>query len=195
MSSPAKVLSFLTSFPPLSKVTLSSPSPSSSKPAESFSTVSETSMYNGVSQKCTHLQFALPSSGLEISTPRKKIKRVLTTTSAILPDEMEDLHSHDMLQLAWASHDIFTAYLQFHCLSVKEFDIMHAIATNEYEQAEVFLKKADWQIGEIKHVLDSEEVGLLEQSMLSFGLSGKEPSGSDNDKCPSDEFSVSCSNY
>ena len=77
-------------------------------------------------------------------------------TSAVLPNEVEDLHSHNMLQLARASRDAFAAYLRFHRLRVKELDMMRTIAADECEQAEVFLRKADWQIGEIKHVLDRE---------------------------------------
>lgn len=70
--------------------------------------------------------------------------------------------------------------------------MMHTIAANECEQAEVFLRKADWQIGEIKHILDREgRGGLLERSTLLLRLIGKEPSGSDCDECASDAPSAS----
>jgi hypothetical protein len=113
-----------------------------------------------------------------------------------LPEEAEDLHSHDMLQLARASRDALAAYLRFHRLRVKELDMMRAIAANECDQAEIFLRKAEWQIGEIKHILNHEGGGLLEQSTLSaFGLSGNEPSGSGRDECASNASSTSCSDF
>ena len=114
-------------------------------------------------------------------------------TSAMSPDGAQHLHSHDMLQLAWASRDTFAACLRFHRLRVKELEMMCVIASNECEQAEAFLRKAEWQIGEIKHALDVEGAGLLEQSTLSSGLCGREPSGSDHDEYASDTSSTSCS--
>ena len=64
---------------------------------------------------------------------------------------------------------------------------MRTITMDQCEQAEVFLRKADWQIGEMKHTLDREGIGLLEQSSLAlFELVDREPFGSDKDVCPSD---------
>ena len=64
---------------------------------------------------------------------------------------------------------------------------MRAITMDQCEQAKVFLRKADWQIGEMKHTLDREGIGLLEQSSLAlFEPVDREPFGSDKDVCPSD---------
>ncbi|KAF8430679.1 hypothetical protein L210DRAFT_3508208 [Boletus edulis BED1] len=96
--------------------------------------------------------------------------------------ESVPISSSPYLQLAWASRDTFAASLRFHHLRVKELDMMRTIAANEAEQAEVFLRKAEWQIGELKHTLDVEGTGLLERSILSFGLCGREPSGGNDDE-------------
>lgn len=70
--------------------------------------------------------------------------------------------------------------------------MMCSMATDECEEAETFLKKAEWQIGEIKHILDHDGVGLHEQGLFMFDSSGKEPSGSDDghsDTSPSPHYS------
>ena len=100
-----------------------------------------------------------------------------------MPHEVQKLHALHILQLTWASQDSFKANLHYHRLHVKKIEIMHLIATDQCNQAEMSLKKAEWQIGEIKHILDHEGLGLLEEhiSLFNLELGGKEPSGSEND--------------
>ena len=168
-------------------------------------------------RKRTRLDFMLPSDGIadlsgmaNLSSPRKKLKTVLTTVrntvvdvgtilscaiqeSATVPQEVESINALHMLQLARASRDTFAAHLRYHRLRIKELDIMRVIATNRCDQAETFLKKADWQIGEIKHILDREGIGLLEEHISLFGPSGREPAGSDHDAHLTSDISASSS--
>ncbi|KAI9568507.1 hypothetical protein HD554DRAFT_2172292 [Boletus coccyginus] len=87
--------------------------------------------------------------------------------------EVENLHSFRMLQLAHASRDAFAASVWYHRLRLKELEIMRTIATDRCDQAKVWLKQADWQIGEIKHILDRDRTGLHEPEDLMLGLSGR----------------------
>ena len=96
----------------------------------------------------------LPSDGIadlsgmaNLSSPRKKLKTVLTTVrntvvdvgtilscaiqeSATVPQEVGGINALHMLQLARASQDTFAAHLWYHHLHIKELDIMRVIATN-----------------------------------------------------------------
>ncbi|KAG9311276.1 hypothetical protein JVU11DRAFT_8362 [Chiua virens] len=81
--------------------------------------------------------------------------------SANRTDEVENLHSLRMLQLARTSRDAFAVRLQYHCVRVRELQMMCSMATDECEEAKTFLKRSEWQIGEIKHILDHKGVGLL----------------------------------
>lgn len=101
--------------------------------------------------------------------------------SAKSPDDIENLHTLRMLQLARASRDAFTARLQYHRLRLKELELMCSVVTDECEVAETFVKKAEWQIGEIKHILNREGGGLDEHGVRSaFRTSGQESSDSDD---------------
>lgn len=70
---------------------------------------------------------------------------------------------------------------------------MRVVATDKCDQAEIFLKKADWQIGEIKHILDHDGIGLLEERTSLFGPLGREPAGSEYDANVISDISASSS--
>jgi hypothetical protein len=113
--------------------------------------------------------------------------------SATVSEEVEKIHALHMLELARASRDAFAAHLRFHRLRIKELDIMRVVATDRCDQAEAFLQKADWQIGEVKHILDRDGIGLLEERMSLFGPCGRESPGSDHDARPVANISGSSS--
>lgn len=101
--------------------------------------------------------------------------------SATVSQEVERIRALHMLELARASRDAFAAHLRYHRLRIKELDIMRVVATDGCDQAEAFLQKADWQIGEIKYILNRDGIGLLEDRMSLFGPCGRESAGSDHD--------------
>ena len=68
---------------------------------------------------------------------------------------------------------------------------MRAIAVDQHEQAETFFKKAEWQVGEIKHILDDEGLGLLEDVTM-YNLTEPEPTCSDHDTHRSESSRTSC---
>ena len=61
--------------------------------------------------------------------------------SAIRSQEVEDLHSLRMLELARASLDAFAANEKYRRLRICELDIMRTVAVDEFEEAVVLRKK------------------------------------------------------
>ena len=61
-----------------------------------------------------------------------------------------------MLQLARASREAFVAHAKYRCLRIQEIEVMRLIAVDEYEEAEVAVRRADHQIGEVWHLITSE---------------------------------------
>ena len=104
---------------------------------------------------------------------------------------MERLHALRMLQLACATRDTFATHVQYQHLRVRELDIMHTIAVNQHEQAETFFKKAEWQVGEIKHILNDEGLGLLEDVTM-YNLTEPELTCSGHDTHHSESSHTSC---
>lgn len=115
----------------------------------------------------THFQFALPSD-TRGGSPHKRVKKVMTTASASISEEVETLRSHRTLELARASREAFAAGVRYHRLRLREIELMRIMATDEYEEAEALLKAADRQIGEIRHILNCEGRGALNTSINMF---------------------------
>ena len=55
-----------------------------------------------------------------------------------------------MLNLARLTRDAFAAKPRYRSIRIKELEMMQAIATDQYEETQSLLRKAEWQIGEIK---------------------------------------------
>ena len=111
--------------------------------------------------------------------------------SARPSSEVERLHALRMLQLARATRDTFAAHVRYHHLRVRELDIMRTIAADQHEQAETFFKKAEWQVGEIKHILDDEGLGLLEDVTM-YNSFEQELTGGDHEMDHSESSRTSC---
>lgn len=88
--------------------------------------------------------------------------------SAIRSQEVEDLHSLCMLELARASLDAFAANEKYRRLRIRELDIMRTVAVDEFEEAVVLRKKAERQIGEVRHMLSSGGTDVLGQQVKLF---------------------------
>ncbi|KAI6100206.1 hypothetical protein F5141DRAFT_324555 [Pisolithus sp. B1] len=116
------------------------------------------------SLKRTHFQPALPSDGGS-SSPHKSVKKLMTTTTASVSEEVEVLRSHRTLQVARATRNELAASVKYHRLRLQEIELMRTMVIDECEEAEALLKAADRQIGEIKHTLNCEGRGAL-----NFGI-------------------------
>ena len=91
---------------------------------------------------------------------------------------MEELQCRQLLELARASCASFAAHVKYRELHLKEFEIMHAIALDEYEEAESMLKDAEWQVGEVKSdITDLECIGHISESLGVSGLFSKHGDG------------------
>lgn len=91
--------------------------------------------------------------------------------------EVEDLYSLHMLQLAGASCSAFTAYGIYCHLHLQEIEVMHTIMVDECEEAETCLRKADSQIREIRHLLHLNGTALGESGIMLLSAGH----GSDNE--------------
>lgn len=139
--------------------------------------------------KRTYLQFSLPSEEAVPQAawdPRKKVKTVYTTVglcgmtrtrtndsiqvSARKSREIEDLHSLRMLELSRASRRAFFAQVQYCRLRLQEIEVMRTIAVDECEEAEARLKRADSQIGEIRHLLHANGTALGDSGIVLLGM-------------------------
>ena len=58
-----------------------------------------------------------------------------------------------MLQLARASRNAFSAQAKYRRLRLREIEVMYMITVDECEKADVLLKRADLQVGEVRHIL------------------------------------------
>ncbi|KAI6037314.1 hypothetical protein BKA83DRAFT_18466 [Pisolithus microcarpus] len=85
----------------------------------------------------------------------------MTTATASISEEVEDLCSHRTLQVARATRDALAASFRYRRLRLREIKLMRTIAIDDYEEAEALLKAADRQVREIKHILNSEGRGLF----------------------------------
>jgi len=82
--------------------------------------------------------------------------------SAKRSQDVEDLHSTRMLQLARASREAFAAYAKYRLLRLHEVDVLRTIAYDDFEEAQSFVKDADRQIGELRHDMSSSGVPLFQ---------------------------------
>ena len=73
-----------------------------------------------------------------------------------------------MLQLAHASREVLAAKVKFRLLSIHELDVMRTIAHDKYEEAIFDLKKAESQIGEMRHVLTTRGTEITTLSSLKL---------------------------
>ncbi|KAH0827340.1 hypothetical protein J3R83DRAFT_3970 [Lanmaoa asiatica] len=142
-------------------------------------------------QKHTQLEFSLPSEEVDIPqaawNPCKKFKTVYTAVGAVFAvvctlidgchmqvsisqktRELEDLCSLHLLQLARASRSTLAAHMTYRCLHLQEIEVMCTIAIDECEEAEVCLRRADKQIGEIRNVLHTNGTVLGDSSITLF---------------------------
>ena len=71
---------------------------------------------------------------------------IMHQASAIRSQEVEDLHSLCMLELAWESLDAFAANEKYRCLCIHELDIMRTVAVDEFEEAVVFEKRLNGRL-------------------------------------------------
>lgn len=196
----------------LSRVTLPSPPISGPKARASPPSVSSTQERPVASQrthkltsKRTHLQFTTQSDQLgslepDYLMPHKKIKRIFTTVGTMFTLELdthfeqmqtsapqktegeENLHYHRMLHLARTSRNTLAARLEYHRERVRELQTMCCMAVDDCKQAEALLMKAEWQIGEIKHILDHEGIGLLEHGDLFAHAGCRQATVGDNNQ-------------
>ena len=79
------------------------------------------------------------------------------------------------------THDTFSAHQKYRHHRAKENELMHLIAIDEAEELESLLRKAKWQIGELKHILDQEGIGLMVGESGLFTLAGERDSGNEDD--------------
>ncbi|KAI5991067.1 hypothetical protein F5J12DRAFT_786400 [Pisolithus orientalis] len=126
---------------------------------------------NGITQllrmPCTlglGFAFSLPSD--EHSPPSKKARKVLTSISAKRDQEVEDLHTLCMLQLACASCEAFAAQVKLCWMWIHELNIMCTIAYDEYEEALKLLRTADCQVGEVQQTISSSRTTITTLSSL-----------------------------
>ncbi|KIJ59255.1 hypothetical protein HYDPIDRAFT_118677 [Hydnomerulius pinastri MD-312] len=167
----ASVAILMPTSPPSSRPEISSP-PSSKVEAQisQAGSPSKTPGRARPSQKRPRIQFTLPSDEMNASRPRKKARVLMTTTSALATrsKEVEDLHSYRMLELARASYDAFVANERYRRLRIREIDAMRTIAVNEHEEATSLRKRAEGQIGEIRHMLSVNGTVLLDSQLKRF---------------------------
>ncbi|KAG6380372.1 hypothetical protein JVT61DRAFT_8485 [Boletus reticuloceps] len=127
-------------------------------------------------KKRTRLEFSLPS---EEGFSCKKPKKVYTTVSVGKARELEDLHSLRMLQLARASHSTFAAHATYRRQRLQEIEVMRTIASDECEEAEACLQRAELQMGEIRNVLHANGTPLGD-SGITLKLLGAGRKGSNH---------------
>ncbi|KAI6022477.1 hypothetical protein BKA83DRAFT_4493801 [Pisolithus microcarpus] len=165
----------LPSTPPSSKTDMTSPPPTNSREK----TVPAHTVLPANSLKRTHFQLALPSDTSN-GSPHKRAKKLMTTATASISQEVEDLRSHRTLQLARATRDAFAAGVRYRHLRLREIELMRIMATDEYEEAEALLKAADRQIGEVKHILNCEGRGSFNIGIKIFPEDNNNSEGTDS---------------
>ncbi|KAI6021939.1 hypothetical protein EDC04DRAFT_2607112 [Pisolithus marmoratus] len=143
---------------------------------------------NGRAHQKRDLTFSLPSD--EPSRPSKKAKKILTSISAKRDNEVEDLHTLRMLQLARASREAFAAQVRLRLTRIHELDVMRTIAYDEYEEALELLRQADRQIGEVRQTISKRgttiaTVSSLRLSPVPTTSSVSSLDGISNDRSPS----------
>ncbi|KAI6044769.1 hypothetical protein EDC04DRAFT_2889446 [Pisolithus marmoratus] len=143
---------------------------------------------NGHAHQKRDLTFSLPSD--EPSCPSKKAKKILTSISAKRDNEVEDLHTLRMLQLAHASREAFAAQVRLCLTRIHELDVMRTIAYDEYEEALELLRQADRQIGEVRQTISKRgttiaTVSSLRLSPVPTTSSVSSLDGISNDRSPS----------
>ncbi|KAI6009475.1 hypothetical protein F5J12DRAFT_891582 [Pisolithus orientalis] len=131
-------------------------------------------------QKCSFV-FSLPSD--KCSCPSKKARKILTSVSTLCKyphwnlharkldisqrdQEVDDLHTLHMLQLAHASCEAFAAQVKLHLMQIHKLNVMHTIAYDEYEEALKLLRTADCQVGKVQQTISSSRTTITTLSSL-----------------------------
>ncbi|KAH0831969.1 hypothetical protein J3R83DRAFT_12866 [Lanmaoa asiatica] len=66
-----------------------------------------------------------------------------------------------LLQLARASCATFTARRKYHRLRLKELEILRLMAMDDCEESEALVNTGVHQLGEVKHAVNSEGLGVF----------------------------------